>query len=164
MKKLSILSIAIIASLTIISCNSKKTNSAKGVDTVQSSADQSSTEPDAQSAGIAGIYTSTGDFEGWHCVLDEDGTGMESAVYSNGDEEIDIPFNWKISDGKIIFTFDTDGASVTNQDAKYEEIVNAAMQGYSEPRECNIKVEGKNVTIDGEGIYPTYELNVLGDE
>ena len=75
MKKLSILSIAIIASLTIISCNSKKTNSAKGVDTVQSS-----TETDAQSAGIAGIYTSTGDFEGWHCVLDEDGTGMELSL------------------------------------------------------------------------------------
>lgn len=159
MKKLSILSIAIIASLTIVSCNSKKANSAKGVDIVQASA-----ETEAQSAGIAGIYTSTGDFEGWHCVLDEDGTGMESAVYSNGDQEIDIPFKWKISDGKIIFTFDTDGASVTNQDAKYEEIVNAAMQGYSEPRECNIKVEGKNVTIVGEGIYPTYELNVLGDE
>lgn len=143
MKKLSILSIAVIALFTIVSCNSKKTNSS------------------IQLAEIAGLYSGTGDYESWSCMLDEDGTGMETAVYSNGEEEISVPFKWEVSGDKITFTFDPDNASITNQDEKYAAIVNAAMQGYSEPRECTLTVEGQSVTIDGEGLYPTYKLNTL---
>ena len=115
-------------------------------------------------AEVAGYYIGMDEFEKWSCELLEDGTGYELASYSTGCILIAMPLIWSLEDGKIIFTFLPDDASVegdTESDLA-QAIVSSAMAGYSEPRTCSVLKEGDKVVIDGEGLYPTFEQ--LGTE
>lgn len=149
MKKSNIAIMALMVCLTVCACSSK--NSSTGLGQNQGTGSEASS--------IAGYYTSEGDFKDWTCMLMDDGSGSETAVYPNSGLKITVPFTWEIKGDQIVFTFDTEQAYASGGDESSETIKEAAMSGYSEPRECTIAINGNEVTIDGEGIYPTYKLD-----
>lgn len=144
MKKMKLLLLLAIGMVLTACSEGKKSGSASGN---QITAQQ-----------VAGYYLGVEEYANWSCNVCEDGTGYEMAGYSNNSIKVIAPFRWTVKDGEITFTFDTDEITVEAEpESEMEEaIVTSALQGYSEPRVCKLKSEGKVITINGDGLYPTY--------
>lgn len=145
MKKVRILMALAICVAMIAACSGNKKSNVNSSNEI--------TEKD-----IAGYYLGFDEYENWSCNINEDGTGYELAKYSNNSIQISVPFKWTIKDNEITFSFIVDEASLEGDTESEiaQAIVSSAMAGYSEPRVCKIETEGNNITINGEGLYPTY--------
>ena len=108
---------------------------------------------------IAGRYVGVGDYEQWTFMIDEDGTGYESAHFPGNDMTILTPFTWKLVGNSLTLTFDLEETMITGDTERSsggEAIAILLLSSYNEPRTCSVKRENGKVIIDGDDVYPTY--------
>lgn len=107
---------------------------------------------------ITGRYVGVGNYEQWAFMIDESGTGYESAHFPNSDLTILTPFTWKLVGNSLTLTFDLEETMITGdtEDQAVEAIVTSLLSGYNEPRTYTVKRENGKVIIDGDDVYPTY--------